>query len=188
MRLYKHKDYDEYVKAQVAMNEWKIENIWVEEEEIDEIVAHIRANIKPKNGICHGTRNGWEITKFRDKLGIEVIGTEISTTAQEYPHTIQWDFHEIKDEWVDNIDFIYSNSFDHSYDPIKCLDQWMKCIKKGGVCYIHWESENTQVMNVADCFSASENEFRSIFNRKYDLVDELGKKHRTIFAIKHKIV
>jgi hypothetical protein len=41
---------------------------------------------------------------------------------------------------VENVDFIYSNSFDHSYDPEKCLNAWMSCIKKGGVCILEHTS------------------------------------------------
>ena len=70
----------------------------------------------------------------------KVIGTEISDTAAEFPHTIQWDFHETKPEWVDSVDFIYSNSFDHSYDPEMCLNVWMNCVRQGGVCIIEHSS------------------------------------------------
>jgi hypothetical protein len=47
------------------------------------------------------------------------MGTEISDTAGQFPYTIQWDFHKTKAEWIDATDFIYSNCFDHSYDPQK---------------------------------------------------------------------
>ena len=69
-----------------------------------------------------------------------MIGTEISDNAEIYPHTIQWDFHEIKEEWLESADFIYSNSFDHSYDPEKCLNAWMKCTRSGGICIIEHSS------------------------------------------------
>ena len=72
-------------------------------------------------GICHGTRRGKEQEWFRKYLGCGVIGTEISDTVEQFPHTIEWDFHETKAEWINSADFIYSNSLDHSYDPKKCL-------------------------------------------------------------------
>ncbi|MBK6621188.1 MAG: hypothetical protein IPG32_10020 [Saprospirales bacterium] len=50
-------------------------------------------------------------------MNCEVIGTEISDSASKFSHTIEWDFHEVKPEWIGRADFIYSNSFDHSYDP-----------------------------------------------------------------------
>jgi hypothetical protein len=94
----------------------------------------------PEFGICHGTRRGNEQKWFRENLNCEVIGTEISSTADQFAHTIQWDFHETKPEWIEAVDFIYSNSFDHSYDPEKCLNAWMSCLKKGGICVLEHSS------------------------------------------------
>jgi hypothetical protein len=142
MKLYKHDSYEDYVKAQIDKNVRKIHLTWVNNSEITQIVKRIKKHIqKPKFGLCHGVRNAWEVKRFRELLKIEVIGTEISHTANKFPNTIQWDFHNVKNEWVNKVDFIYSNSFDHSYDPEKCLDIWMKCIKKHeGICFIHWMS------------------------------------------------
>jgi hypothetical protein len=72
-----------------------------------------------------------------------VIGTELSETAKDFPHTIQWDFHEAKSEWLGITDFIYSNSFDHSYDPERCLNVWISCLKKGGLCILEHTSGHT---------------------------------------------
>ena len=41
---------------------------------------------------------------------------------------------------IEAVDFIYSNSFDHSYDSEKCLDAWMSCLKKGGICILEHSS------------------------------------------------
>jgi hypothetical protein len=72
------------------------------------------------------------------------IGTEISDSAEQFPNTIQWDFHEVKPEWIGAVDFIYSNSFDHTYDPEKCLNAWMSCLKPGGVCILGHSSGHEQ--------------------------------------------
>ncbi|MEJ0015745.1 MAG: hypothetical protein WDN25_04115 [Acetobacteraceae bacterium] len=48
-----------------------------------------------------------------------MLGTEISDTATQSSTTIQWDFHEVKPEWLNSVDFIYSVSWDHRYDPVK---------------------------------------------------------------------
>jgi len=190
MKLFKHKNYDEYKKAQIWKNVGKLKLVWVKKKEIVLLVNHIKENIpNPKFGICHGVRNAWEVKQLRNLLGIEVIGTEISHTATQFENTIQWDFHETKDEWVDNVDFIYSNSFDHSYDPEMCLDKWMSCIKKDGVCYIHWNYENSKpgAIDAADCFNATENDYRKLFSKKYKVINEFAPiKGRTIFSIKHK--
>jgi len=96
-----------------------------------------------EKGICHGTRRGQEQKWFSEKLNADVFGTEISDTACSFPKTLQWDFHEVKEEWLGQFDFIYSNSFDHSYDPQKCLNSWMSCLKSGGLCIIEHSSLHT---------------------------------------------
>ncbi|PZQ43933.1 MAG: hypothetical protein DI551_11175 [Micavibrio aeruginosavorus] len=70
------------------------------------------------------------------------MGTEISETAKDFPNTIQWDFHNVKPEWIGSVDFIYSNSFDHSYDPEKCLNAWMSCITPNGLCILEHSAEH----------------------------------------------
>jgi len=188
MRLYKHANHDEYVKAQIRKNEKKIDHVWVKKNEINMIVQQVRKHIPGfKFGICHGVRNAWEVKQLREILKIDVIGTEIAPSAKKFKNTIQWDFHNIKDEWVNSVDFIYSNSFDHSYDPKMCLDQWMKCIRKGvGICFIHWMSTNVVKIDAADCFAGSIKDYRKLINEKYVIIGELGKSGRKIFMIKHK--
>jgi hypothetical protein len=134
-------DYERYKRVQTEGNKRKLGQVWVQEENIQFLSDYIRRVVGPvKFGICHGTRRGKEQEWFREHLGAEVIGTEISETATQFPHTIQWDFHETKPEWLDAVDFIYSNSFDHSYDPEKCLNTWMSCVRKGGVCILEHTS------------------------------------------------
>jgi hypothetical protein len=136
-------DYERYRQVQAAGNQKKIDWVWVIEENVAFLADYIRRTIgEPQFGICHGARQGKEQEWFRRYLGCEVIGTEISPTAVQFPHTIQWDFHEVKPEWLDSVDFIYSNAFDHSYDPEKCLNAWMSCLRKGGLCIIEHSSQH----------------------------------------------
>ena len=188
MKLYKHENYKEYKKAQIEKNERKINHVWVKPKEIKMISDEIKKHIPDASfGICHGVRNAWEVQEFRKLLKINVIGTDIAPSANQFDHTIQWDFHNVKDEWKNSVDFIYSNSFDHSFDPVVCLDAWMKCIKKGiGICFIHWMSTNVNKIDAADCFAAPLKEYRKLFNKKYDVIGESGGRGRVIFAIKHK--
>lgn len=84
-----------------------------------------------------------------------VLGTEISDTAQWIKSTIQWDFHDVKDEWVSAADFVYSNSLDHSFAPKFALEQWMKAVDKHGVLLIEhsetsWPSGSGVTFNVSD--------------------------------------
>lgn len=139
--LHKYKDYDEYVAVQTIGNKEKIDLTWVVEQNIEFLSHYLLEKLKiVEAGICHGTRRGQEQKWFSGKLKASIFGTEISDTATEFPNTIQWDFHEVKPEWLGKFDFIYSNSFDHSYDPEKCLNAWMSCLKEGGLCIIEHSS------------------------------------------------
>ena len=188
MRLYKHKDYEDYKKSQIDKNVRKLKLVWVKPNEIVLMVKHINKHIPDaKFGICHGVRNAWEVKQFRKLLCMDVIGTDIAPSVSKFDNTIEWDFHKVKKEWINNVDFIYSNSFDHSYDPVMCLDQWMSCLTKKGICYIHWMKTNENKMDAADCFAAFQKEYRKMFNKKYKVIDEFYKDtNRVIFAIKHR--
>lgn len=136
-------DYEEYRQAQVAGNYKKLADVWVREENIAFLSDYIKNRVGDVSfGLCHGTRRGKEQEWFIKYLGCKVTGTEISDTAEQFPHTIQWDFHEVKPEWVDAADFIYSNSLDHSYDPEKCLNAWMSCLKPNGICILERSSKD----------------------------------------------
>jgi len=144
MELWKYNTYEEYVQIQKRGNKKKQSKIWVLEDSILFLSDYIEHNIGTIwFGLCHGTRRGEEQKWFRKYLHCDdVIGTEIADTAEQYPYTIQWDFHETKPEWINAVDFIYSNSFDHSYDPEKCINAWMDCIKEGGVCILEHTPEH----------------------------------------------
>jgi hypothetical protein len=188
MKLYKHKDYKEYKEAQILKNTGKLNLVWIKKDELIKIVNHAKEKVPEINfGICHGVRNAWEVKQFRKYFKANIIGTEISYTATKFDNTIQWDFHDIKNEWINKFDFIYSNSFDHSNRPEYCLDQWMKCLKATGICYIHWHKENENKIDPADCFAASRKEYRKLFSKKYKILDEFATMSdaRVVFAIKH---
>src|SRR5262249_40309486 len=76
--------------------------------------------------------------------------------AKAFPNTIEWDFHETKPEWIDAVDFIYSNAFDHSYDPEKCLNAWMSCVRQGGICILeHTDKHEELDVSALDPFGAA---------------------------------
>ncbi len=171
MELYKYKDLDEYRITQEKGNIKKINCVFVNKEVIKVISEYIKKNIKkPSFGICHGTRRGVEQELLSKYTGAEVIGTEISSTATQFPNTIQWDFHNIKEEWVNNVDFIYSNSIDHSYDPKMALSQWMKCLNDNGLCFIEYTYFN-KFFSKLDCFSARESEMKELLESVCDICD-----------------
>ena len=150
-------DYARYREVQQEANRRKIERTWAVEENVAFLARYIQGEIgAPAFGICHGTRRGNEQAWFRKHLDCEVIGTEISDSAGDFPHTVQWDFHDENPEWLNRADFVYSNSFDHSYDPEKCLNAWVGSLRVGGLCVLeHGEHEHgPRGQNESDPFGA----------------------------------
>lgn len=171
MQLYEYRkadgsfDYDRYRQVQVEANKKKLHKVWVQEDNIRFLSDYIKANVsRPSFGLCHGTRRGKEQEWFGKYLGCDVLGTEISDTAAQFPSTIQWDFHEVKPEWINAVDFIYSNSFDHSYDPDKCLNAWMSCLKEDGVCILEHTSGHEEATEM-DPFGARLSQMPALIKR-----------------------
>jgi len=192
-RLINSAFYNEYKEAQIATNKRKFshEYTWVSDQELRKIADYLKQNIPAVQfGICHGGRNGREVLQLRKYLAIDVIGTDIASTAEELPHVIVWDFHEVKPEWVDAVDFIYSNSFDHTYDPYYCLKQWMSCIKPGGMCLLHFfapHMDKSTKFDGADCFGASNKELKQLIKQSYELAGKLDLgSQRFCYVVKHK--
>ena len=140
MKIYEYKNYDEYVDEQTKANKVKLASIWVQKSTIDQIAQRV---LYPKAIMCHGTRNGSEQNYFQQIYGenVEIIGTEISETATQFNMPVQHDFHEQKQEWVDHFDILYSNSFDHSYDPWKCIKTWGDQLKQGGWAFLEMSTD-----------------------------------------------
>jgi len=193
MELYKYKNYEDYKKNQIDANIRKINNSYVDPNSLCSLLDYLvkDLNINPKLILCHGTRRGLEqqyIIDFLNPLGYtpEVIGTEISPTATDYPHTIQWDFHETKPEWINNTDIIYTNSFDHSCKPQECLDTWMSCLNNKGVCIIEYSPDCDNKSQAADPFAATLDEYKTFIKEKYEIVDVLVNEGIPDNGLTHK--
>jgi hypothetical protein len=180
-------DYEFYKELQTMGNKFKLDKQWVGEDHITILSEYINASDQsPKMGICHGTRQGFEQQWFRDHLDgeVDVIGTEISDTATQFPHTIQWDFHEIKPEWEGNVGFIYSNSWDHSFDPKVAFTAWAKCLEPGGFMMLdHGIGYEPDKITPLDPFGISQEGLIDMLNTEcgaYGEVKEVisGGKHR----------
>ncbi len=161
MKIYQYNSYDEYVAAQVEANVRKIKSIWVDADTIREIFQiHPRA----KTILCHGTRNAAEQKLFCGFYpSAEILGTEISPTAKDFPMTVQWDFHEEKAEWVGYFDLVYSNAIDHSYDPIKVLTTWKNQLSSQGKLFLeHGYSDLDNYSRASDPLEIHDGEIRHI--------------------------
>jgi hypothetical protein len=171
MKLLGFETYRDYVAAQTRVNKQKLASIWASDRELRAVARYVRKHIPHASfGLCHGVRNGYEVETLRRLLGIEVLGTEISDTADLYPHVIQWDFHEIKPEWIENTDFIYSNSWDHSFDPALAIDRWMSCLRPDGRLFLSWTAWHAEgKAGDADCFGASLSELLELVRRNHEV-------------------
>lgn len=138
-------DYEKYKAIQSEGNHAKLGLVNAQKEDIKFLSNYIKTRIpNPHAGICHGTRRGLEQQWFSEYLNdVDVIGTEIADTATDFPKTVQWDFHNDNPGWHGKFDFIYTNSFDHAYDPKKALDTWMKTLATSGLCIIEHSLQQT---------------------------------------------
>ncbi|MCG7850924.1 MAG: hypothetical protein MIO92_00215 [Methanosarcinaceae archaeon] len=162
VRIYKL-GYEHYKKVQTEANHKKINNVWVEERTIAMIKNYIGEASKI---LCHGTRSGREQQYFKKYfIKCDIIGTEISDTAKNYPDTIEWDFHEVKPEWENHFDLIYSNSLDHSYNPYLALKAWLSCLNDSGTLVIEWTGQNER-STWNDPFSATLEELKGVITNK----------------------
>jgi len=183
MRVYKYNSYDHYVEEQTKGNKEKLNWVYVKETSIKRIKSYKDA---ASNIICHGTRNGAEQAFFKKYYHeAYVIGTEISDTASSFPMTVEWDFANQKDEWVGKFDIVYSNAFDHSFDPIKTLNTWKDQLSDNGVLVIEY-SQRQSIMSAMDPVEATNEEFIDMLSKTGMKVTNRwpGKAHgHEIFAI-----
>ena len=124
-----------YRETQTAGNKRKIAQVFAVEANIACIAAYAEACAGPvRSVLCHGTRNGAELQWFGKCLPhARILGTDISDTANQFPNTVQWDFHERNPEWIGQFDLIYSNSWDHAHDPRRAFAAWLECLSARGL-------------------------------------------------------
>lgn len=157
--LHQYPDYDTYRDVQVAGNKAKLRMQFVKESHVRLLAEQITAGLGPvRFGICHGTRRGAEQAWFRAHLPGDpnVIGTEISDTADQFPDTVQWDFHEPNPDWARRADFVYSNSWDHAFDPDRAFSAWIDALRSGGWMLLDYTKGQTpDAANALDPFGTT---------------------------------
>jgi hypothetical protein len=143
-----------YRATQIRWNRAKLDKIWADERTLEAVASDLeRRGLRA--GICHGARNGYEVRWFADRLKAEVIGTDISETATEFPDMVVHDFHERRDDWVGKFDFVYTNSLDQAFDPEKALAAWADQLTRNGCIYIeHTMQHSAQGASEMDPFGA----------------------------------
>ena len=130
--LFNYDSYEDYKATQIFHNKRKIDSVWSDTRTLERVKSVCISDTQVL-GLCHGTRNGYELSFFNKwDANFLCIGTDISETALNYENSYVWDFHKIKLEWINKFDFVYSNSLDHSYDPSLALTTWLNQIKNTG--------------------------------------------------------
>ena len=181
MQLYTHKDYSFYVGVQQKLTsiktmQGKLKDIsWINEDGIHKVNSKIHEYIPTIHTmVCHGCRCGYEMEIFR-KLNPDAIvfGTDVYKKAyaynREYFRNI--DFDVVPGEWIGYFDVVYSNSIDHSRDPLFTLNSWKLELKEGGVSYItfYWGTGVSRT----DCFQLDSQRWREEID---DICDRAGMK------------
>ncbi|APG46205.1 class I SAM-dependent methyltransferase [Phaeobacter porticola] len=155
---HQYPDYETYREVQVAGNKAKLRMQFVKESHIQALSTYLGGIFDIIDfGLCHGTRRGLEQAWFKTHLpgSPTVVGTEISDTAEEFPDTVQWDFHDENPDWQGTADFVYSNSWDHAFDPEKAFGNWAKSLKPGGVILLDYtKGQSRDAANALDPFGA----------------------------------
>jgi hypothetical protein len=159
LTLYEYPDYATYRAVQTAGNKAKLRRQFVKESHVVTLSAAIDAAIGPVTfGLCHGTRQGREQAWFSAHLAgnPQVLGTEISDTATQFPNTVQWDFHDPNPDWLGRADFVYSNSWDHAFDPVRAFSAWVDSLRPGGWLLLdHSRGQMPDSANALDPFGVT---------------------------------
>jgi len=173
MEYIKHISYEEYIEHQIITNKAKINNVWVVPSNMSDIKKYCEQyNINVNNILCHGTRNGAELLYFQSNFpNAGVLGTDISDTATQFKNTVQWDFHNVNEEWIDQFDIVYTNSWDHAYDFEKALQAWMGQLTDTGRLFLDWNDDTIKPSNKADCFGCSKEELIEIISKSFVVED-----------------
>ena len=145
MIQYEHKNYDWYTKVQRKLTARKTNNgkgyfSWCNErimKDVNELIHQHTDNILAI--VCHGCRCGTEVDELQKmNPGVKVYGTDIYGDAYKFDRTYfrEMDFDIVPDEWRGYFDVIYSNSIDHSRNPINTLLAWKSELRDGGICFV----------------------------------------------------
>lgn len=187
MKIYEYKDYNDYVEAQTEANKRKINLVWTKQSIINKVKTF---KDEAHDILCHGVRNGAELNMFRSAYGFgNIIGTEISETASQFLNVFQHDFQDVREEWVGNFDIVYSNSFDHAFDPKRTLSTWKDQLKEDGVVIIELMICNENRSKRSDPLEISPEEVKSLAKEVgLDFIgSETARKDQSIlFAFKRE--
>jgi SAM-dependent methyltransferase len=184
MTLYKYDSLESYKEIQIRGSDKTANASWVKESSMELLASLLKERLgSVSRGLCHGTRQGNEQLWLSRELNADVLGTDLSSLASQNANTIEWDFHEVRDDWIGTMDFVYSNSLDHSYDPDKAISAWLKCVRPGGYVILHWSSGHT-TSNARDPFGATLDWYENWLNayNLEEIVEDEDETKRFLFV------
>jgi hypothetical protein len=133
-------NYGKYVEIETSLNKDKFERTSFSSEEVSAVVENFHRRPRPAGrqpfALCQGVRNGAEVRHFADHLKFRVLGTDISDSILGVPDGVMMDFHDCPKLWMGKVDFLYSNSWDQSYDVKACLAHWAGLLAEHGALYL----------------------------------------------------
>lgn len=166
---HEYPDYESYKQVQIAGNKAKLRAQFVKESHIELLSGYVNNLFSDCTfGLCHGTRRGLEQAWFRKHLNgdPDVIGTEISDTANDFENSVQWDFHDENPDWIGRANFVYSNSWDHAFDPEKAFRAWANQLKPGGLLLLdHTKGQSPEAANALDPFGITPKAFHGLLDK-----------------------
>lgn len=180
MQSHSFKSHDDYIETQIRLTRKKIDigyanHCFTSEKVTNAIHKYHKAEVK--YGMCHGVRKGSELDMFDEKFSGEWIGTEITPEICDGERILHRDFNKVDNNWIGNFDVIHSNSFDHSNNPWITIKAWLACLSETGRLYVEWTRWHDKLgkggINRADCFAASSEEYRDIFEKAGKVEDVL---------------
>ena len=93
--------------------------------------------------LCLGARLGTEVKAFID-LGCFAVGLDLNP-GRENKFVVQGDFHQVQFATA-SVEVVFTNSFDHVFDPEKMIGEIKRVLKPGGALIIeaiHGEAQET---------------------------------------------
>lgn len=157
--------YTRYTKVQTVANKLKHDKVFAKYQNIEFLVDRFR----PSRVLCHGVRNGAEVKYFMQAMakatyiwGGCIVGTDIapvdegplSATPHVTARLIQADMHAPIPE--SPFDLVYSNSWDHSYDPVNMFRVWGEQVApRGHMVLEHTTLHNPENTSERDPFGAT---------------------------------
>jgi SAM-dependent methyltransferase len=132
MRRFTHSDRREYERLQIARCRAKFGFCKVPLEDVERYRAAFPTASGPV--LCLGVRNGTELNRFRRVFGGTVQGVDLNPDSA-YGRKDVWtgSFDALPAEWTDRFGIVFSNAFDHAFDPMATAAEWTRVLRPGGL-------------------------------------------------------